>query len=142
MDSIYVAIAFMSGWTMLAIAMLVIFLRLMRKERDTRLPEEYSLTPQLELIGRANINRSSWSPTKMARLSLYDDFLVASSRSRRVLMRYGDIVNLADDAFRSLPGLRIQGPKSGELHRPDIRFAAAEAQQAKDMIASHRGARA
>jgi hypothetical protein len=136
MNSLHVAIAFLTGWTLLAIVMFIVFLRLMVKERDTRIAAEINRTPDLELIGRANINRSSWSLKNMGRLSLYDSFLVASCRSRRVILPYDRISNIESDACGRLQGVRIQGPKDGQYYRPDIRFAAPDIGRVAAIIAA------
>ena len=138
MNSLAGAIIFFIVWSLLGVVLFSVLFRLLRVERDTRIQDEVGKTPEFESVGRANINRSSWSLRKMGRLSLYDTFLVASARSRRVILPYERIVALEEDRFRRSPAIRIRGPVDGELHRPDIRFAGPNIDAARRLIESKR----
>ena len=121
-NAVYFALALMTAQTVLAIMLLLVFLRMRIVERDTRLPEEEGKTPTFEVTGGGRIGRSGWSRRPLCRLSLYDDFLVVAVRAQRVAVPYADIdTAVEEDKKRKI--VHILGPEKDGRPTPDIQFA-------------------
>ncbi len=122
-NAAYFALALMVAQTLLAVVLVTVFLRMRIVERDTRLTEEESETPMLEVTGGGRIGRGRWSMRPLCRLSLYDDFLVVTVKSQRILLPYADIDSAALEENGKRKIMHILGPEKEGRHTPDIQFA-------------------
>lgn len=92
-----IAIVFAVVWIFLLIGLFYAYFWLRNRERDTRLPEEVSLTPRLEVFGSGRVNQRQWTRAKGCRISVYDEFLVVSASSQRLRLPLRHVRNVAYD---------------------------------------------
>lgn len=120
--NLFFAILFFFAWIFLGVLIVGFFVQLLIAERDAKHPEEEEQEPLHEEIGGGGINRSGWGPAPFMRVALYDGFLAASVKSRRVVLPYSRVAEAGLYRSGRKQELRIVGTQRGKDLPTRIRF--------------------
>jgi len=117
MSDLSVVYLSIGAWISLGVFMYWVFIRMQYAERDTRLPEELGNVAVGQYFGTGSVNDARPVRNPYARLTFYEEFLVASFKSQRISMPYSTIDSLKNFETRKKTWIEVEGLANEKPHQ-------------------------